>query len=104
MEFNNVDIEGLLFGIFAAFGGCTVRYGELYKEGAVNFKFYVIDALTAIFIGAFMFAYLTEELHISTLHSCLFNIVVGNLGSKAISILTGIVKKQFPGSFDQRNN
>ncbi len=93
MIFDQINIEFFL-GVFAAFGGCSIRYGELYKQNKVNLKFYIVDALTAIFLGAFNYVYLVQDLKVSPLDACLFNIIIGNLGSRAITVLCNIVKKQ----------
>lgn len=93
MIFDAINIEFFL-GVFAAFGGCSIRYGEYYKENKVNFKFYLIDAFTAIFLGAFNYIYLVQDLQVSPINACLFNIIVGNLGSRAITIICEIVKNK----------
>ncbi len=94
MNIFEVSNQGLLLGVIAAFGGCTIRYGELYKRGKLNIKFYLVDAVSAVFIGAFMYAYLVKDLGISVIHASLFNILIGNLGSKAITLVCNIVKSQ----------
>ncbi len=100
MDLQNLNIDELLIAVFAAFGGCSIRYGELYKSGKVNLKFYIVDALTAIFLGAFMYVYLTDDLHISVTHAALFNIIIGNLGSRTITIISSILRKQIPSILD----
>lgn len=85
MEFVLSNKE-LLLGMFTAFGGCSIRYGELYKRGKLHIKFYLVDSLTAIFIGAFMYLYLVTDLGVSPMHAVLFNILVGNLGSRIVTI------------------
>lgn len=84
-----------LLGVFAAFGGCSIRYGEYYKQNKVNFRFYIIDALTAVFLGAYTYVYLVQDLEISSINACLFNIIIGNLGSRAINIASSIFQKKF---------
>lgn len=98
MNLFEVSDQGLLLGVIAAFGGCSIRYGDLYKRGKLKIKYYLVDALTAIFLGAFMYAYLVKDLGISTIHASLFNIIVGNLGSKAISLVCNIAKTAQIGS------
>ena len=89
---NNPDF---LLGILAAFGGCSIRYGEYYKKNKVNVKFYLVDALTAVFLGAYVYIYLVQDLGVSAINACLFNIIVGNLGSRAITVVCNLVKKHF---------
>lgn len=84
-----------LLGVFAAFGGCSIRYGEYYKQNKINLRFYLVDALTAIFLGAYTYVYLVQDLEVSPINACLFNIIIGNLGSRAITIISNILKKQF---------
>ncbi len=103
MNLFEVSNQGLLLGVIAAFGGCSIRYGELYKRGKLNLKFYLVDALTAIFLGAFMYAYLVKDLGISMIHASLFNIVVGNLGSKSMTILSNFVKNQLGNQVSSSN-
>ncbi len=92
--------EGLLLGVFAAFGGCSIRYGEYYKRGKLNLKFYFVDALTAIFLGAFVYVYLVHDLEISVLHASLFNIIIGNLGSRIITLACNLFKSNFKNSLN----
>lgn len=95
MIFDLLKNPEFLLGVFAAFGGCSIRYGEYYKQNKVNLRFYLIDALTAIFLGAYTYVYLVQDLEISSINACLFNIIIGNLGSRAINIATDIFKKKF---------
>lgn len=95
MIFSIIHNPDFLLGVLAAFGGCSIRYGEYYKRNKVNIRFYIIDALTAVFLGAYTYIYLTQDLEVSAINACLFNIIVGNLGSRAITVVCNLLKKHF---------
>lgn len=87
--------QGLLLGMFAAFGGCSIRYADLYKKHRVNLHFYAVDSLISLFLGAFSYLYLTTDLQITVFHAALFNILLGNLGSQVITIAVDFFKGNF---------
>ena len=77
--------------MFFAFIGCAIRYGELHKKKAAAFSWFLIDSFIAIFMGYITWLELTVELEISLVHTILVCMLVGNIGSKVLTIIKAIV-------------
>lgn len=80
----------LLFAV----AGCAVRYNELYKQSFVKITWFITDSIIAMTLGYITYLELVIELKVSLIHSYLVCMIVGNLGSKALTLAKAIVYKK----------
>jgi len=91
MQYFNPNI---LFAMLFAFIGCSIRYSELYKLNKFLWGYYIVDSLIAMCLGYITYLELTIEFEISLVHTYLVCIIIGNVGSKVLTLVkTFLIQK-----------
>ena len=84
----------ILFAMLFAFIGCSIRYSELYKLNKFAWSHYIVDSLIAMCLGYITYLELTIEFEISLVHTYLVCIIIGNVGSKVLTLVkTFLIQK-----------
>lgn len=84
----------MVFAMLFAFIGCSIRYGELYKLNKFLWGHYIVDSLIAICLGYITYLELTIEFEICVVHTYLVCIIIGNVGSKVLTLVkTFLIQK-----------
>ena len=79
--------SSIFLAIFAALGGCAIRYAEIYKNtNRIKFSYFVIDLLIAAFLGFLTFWVLMEHKLCKESYAMLVNCIIGNMGSKVLEL------------------
>lgn len=84
------SLEAFLAVCFS-FIGCFIRYGELYKHSLFKTTWFIIDSLISVFLGYITYLELVVELRVHLVHSYLACMVVGNIGSKTLTLIKYLI-------------
>ncbi len=97
--------EDLIKALIASVGGCLLRYLVDYKDGKKSHLLVCfMDCIAATFLGYYTYLYVIEEMHLSTLHGSILNVVVGYVGADGVNIAKSIIVKKLKTRFNVQEN
>ena len=84
--------SSIYLAIFAAGGGCLIKYFEEYKHARkINWKLLLADLAVSVFLGYFTFWFCIENTDFTLSQNAIATCLVGNFGSRIFDIIRYIL-------------
>lgn len=90
--------------LFAAMGGCLIRYFEEYRHARkINWSHLALDLICSVFLGHLAFWYCLENTSFTLSQCAIVTCLVGNFGSRVFDIIYYIIfeKLHIPHSLQE---
>ena len=84
--------SSIYLAIFAASGGCLIKYFEEYKHARkINWKLLLADLAVSVFLGYFTFWFCIENTDFTLSQNAIATCLVGNFGSRIFNIIRWVL-------------